>query len=73
MANPEQPRFPPPAETVSIHGGPAPDATANAEAGHVEQDSGPEVARAAMLFGASLLLCLVAYVVLAVGNIFRGV
>jgi len=50
-----------------------PDATANAAAVGTGADAGREIARAAMLFGASLLLCLAAYVALSVpGNWFPG-
>jgi hypothetical protein len=73
MANPEQPQVPEPAKESGMPDGRAPAAPANAAAPGTEPDAGHEVARAAMLFGASLLLCLLAYVALAVpGSWFPG-
>jgi hypothetical protein len=45
---------------------PAPPVTASAPAARIETGSGGEIARATMLFGASLLACLLAYVALTV-------
>jgi hypothetical protein len=73
MANPEESPASTPARESGASGERSPDAAANAAAVGTGANAGRETARAAMLFGASLLLCLLAYVALSVpGNWFPG-
>ena len=66
MASPEESPASTPARESVVSDRRAPDAVANAAGARAGPDVGREIARAAMLFGASLLLCLVAYVTLTV-------
>ena len=73
MVRPEESPAPTPSHEPAASDGRAPDAPANVAGAPTGPDAGREIARAAMLFGASLLLCLAAYVALTVpGNWFPG-
>jgi hypothetical protein len=73
MASPDESPASTPARESVVSDGHAPDAAANAAGARAGPDAGREIARAAMFFGASLLLCLVAYVALTVpGTWFPG-
>ena len=73
MASPEESPAPAPARESGGPDGHAADAAADAAAVRAGPDVGREVARAAIFFGAALLLCLVAYVALTVpGSWFPG-
>ena len=73
MASPEESPAPAPARESGGPDGHAADAAADAAAARAGPDVGREVARAAIFFGAALLLCLVAYVALTVpGSWFPG-